>query len=92
MIKSILIDNISAHVFESKWVPHLGAAQVFVVNFWMMLHGARSPKRTMFMGNMSTMGILDKGKLTKKEREKRTGLKTTRSMAACSFVYLDGVE
>lgn len=89
MAESKRVDSICQHVLKQlKWVPHLVAAEVFVVNFWMMLHGAKSPKRTMFMGNMSTMEILDKGKLTKKERERRTGLKTTRSMAACScFVY-----
>lgn len=46
----------------------------------MQLHGSGSPKRTMFMGNLQTMGLLDKGKLTAKERKKRTKTKTTRTM------------
>ena len=32
------------------------------------------------MGNLLTMGLLDKGKLTAKERKKRTKTKTTRNM------------
>ena len=46
----------------------------------MELHGSGSPKRSMFMGNLLTMGLLDKGKLTAKERKKRTKTKTTRNM------------
>ena len=55
--------------------------QVFEVFFWMQLHGSRSPKRTQFMGNVSTMGLLDKGRLSQKERKKRTTLRTTRSLS-----------
>ncbi|CAK9108740.1 Uncharacterized protein SCF082_LOCUS50570 [Durusdinium trenchii] len=51
---------------------------VFQVYFWMALHGGRSPKRSMFMGNMSSLGGLDKGKLTKAERVKRTKISTAR--------------
>ena len=46
----------------------------------MALHGGRSPKRSMFMGNMSSLGGLDKGKLTKAERVKRTKISTARSL------------
>ena len=33
------------------------------------------------MGNVSTMGLLDKGRLSQKERKKRTTLRTTRSLS-----------
>ena len=55
--------------------------EVFQSFFWMQLHGSGSPKRTVMMGNLSTLGTLDKGKLTAKERVKRTKVRTTRTLA-----------
>ncbi|CAK9105176.1 Uncharacterized protein SCF082_LOCUS49028 [Durusdinium trenchii] len=46
-------------------------AWVFQVFFWMQLHGAKSPKRSMFMGNLRTMGMLDKGKYVDKTGQQR---------------------
>ncbi|CAK9041398.1 Uncharacterized protein SCF082_LOCUS23921 [Durusdinium trenchii] len=51
---------------------------VFQVFFWMALHGGLSAKRSVFFGNVCSMGQLDKGKLTNKERAKRTKNTTTR--------------
>lgn len=48
----------------------------------MQLLGAGSPKPTIFMGNMSCMGHLNAGKLTKSERAKRTVIKTIRTIFA----------
>lgn len=53
-------------------------AWVFSVHFWMLHHGAESSKRSVFYGNLSTMMGLDKGKLSRAEREKKTTRKTTR--------------
>ena len=58
---------------------HFGA-KVFEVKFWMALHGALSPKRSMFMGNLTSMQSLDKGTLRQAERERLTKIKTTRAM------------
>jgi len=50
----------------------------FNVRFWMMHHGGGSSKRSVFWGNVSTMGMLDKGTLSRAEREKKTTIKTSR--------------
>jgi len=58
---------------------------VFVVkHFWMQLHGSKSAKPTMMMGNLSSMNRLNKGKLTRRKRQKRTKLITTRTLALFS--------
>lgn len=62
---------------HSKTLPAFKVRQVF---FWMQLHGSPSPKRSMFMGNLRSLNKLDKGKLTCKEREKRSKIKTTRDL------------
>lgn len=81
--------------------------QVFQTFFWMQLHGGSSPKRTVFMGNVRSIDRLNKGKLTKSVRTKKTKIKTTRSLSRysryihrallpiCSFlpaVFLKGVR
>ncbi|CAK9017795.1 unnamed protein product [Durusdinium trenchii] len=53
-------------------------AWVFQTFFWMQLHGGSSPKRTVFMGNVRSIDRLNKGKLTKSVRTKKTKIKTTR--------------
>ena len=40
----------------------------------------------MFMGNMTSMQSLDKGKLTQKERKRRTKVETSRAMTFISTV------
>ncbi|CAK9070458.1 unnamed protein product [Durusdinium trenchii] len=45
---------------------------VFEISFWMQLHGSGSPKPTKMMGNLRTINRLDKGKLTAKEKAKRS--------------------
>ncbi|CAK9107353.1 unnamed protein product [Durusdinium trenchii] len=54
-------------------------AWVFQTHFWLMHHGSKSAKRTVFYGNLSTMNHLDKGVLSKKEKELKTKVSTTRS-------------
>lgn len=50
-----------------------------------MHHGGGSSKRSVFWGNVSTMGMLDKGTLSRAEREKKTTIKTSRSSALNKF-------
>lgn len=45
-----------------------------------MHHGSKSAKRTVFYGNLSTMNHLDKGVLSKKEKELKTKVSTTRNL------------
>lgn len=42
------------------------------------------------MGNVATINRLDKGKLDRREREKRTKVKTTRNVSACMISSLLG--
>lgn len=51
----------------------------------MMHHGGGSSKRSVFWGNVSTMGMLDKGTLSRAEKEKKTTVKTSRSSALYKF-------
>ena len=66
------------------------SSEVFETRFWMQHHGSTSPKRTVFMGNVATINRLDKGKLDRREREKRTKVKTTRNVSACMISSLLG--
>lgn len=54
------------------------AAQVYECNFWMMLHGAGTPKPTVCFSNMVEVQKLHLGALRKSEKERRTTRKTTR--------------
>lgn len=56
------------------------ASQVYYVRFWMLHHGGSSSKRSVFYGNVSTMADLDKGKMSRSEKERQTKVKTTRPM------------
>ena len=51
----------------------------------MQLLGHPSPKPTTVWSNMREVSLLDMGKLSKHEREKRTTLKTTRFLAKQPF-------
>ena len=51
----------------------------------MQLLGHPSPKPTTVWSNMREVSLLDMGKLSKQEREKRTTLKTTRFLAKQPF-------
>ena len=55
-------------------------SQVFEVKFWMMHWGSASPKRTVFMGNLVAMTLLNRGKLTASEKQKKHKVKTTRTL------------
>ncbi|CAE7435198.1 unnamed protein product, partial [Symbiodinium necroappetens] len=52
--------------------------KVYKQSFWMMLHGAGCPKRTLVLSPMATIAELDLGRLTKAEKEKRCTFKTVR--------------
>ncbi len=67
-------------------------SEAYFVRFWMMHHGGRSSKRSVFWGNVSTMGSLDKGTLSREEREKKTKIKTTRDLAVCYFILSSGLS
>ena len=64
---------------SSKSFPFFPKLQVLSVRFWMMLHGASTPKPSLFMGNMDTLPGLDMGRLTKQEKAKRHTVKSTRN-------------
>lgn len=51
----------------------------------MQQHGALSPKPTVFMGNVRTMNLLNKGTLSAKEKRSKTKIKTTRIMSKIWF-------
>jgi len=53
-------------------------AWVYFTRFWMLHHGAPSSKRTVFWGNLRSMSLLDKGRLSHTERDSKTSVKTTR--------------
>ncbi|CAE7251682.1 unnamed protein product [Symbiodinium sp. CCMP2456] len=55
--------------------------RVFQQHFWMMLHGAASPKPTIVFSPMATISQLDRGRLTKVEKQKRSKLTTVRTIA-----------
>lgn len=59
------------------------ATEVYNTSFWMQLHGAPSPKRTILWSVMREIGNLDLGVLTREERERRTSSQTVRK-------YVDG--
>ena len=48
----------------------------------MLHHGGTSSKPTIFWGNLSTMGDLNRGRLTQEERVAKTTVSTTRSLVA----------
>jgi hypothetical protein len=48
----------------------------------MALHGGSSAKRTVVYSNIPEIAMLDLGKLTNAEKEKRTTIKTVRSLNA----------
>ncbi|CAE7653684.1 unnamed protein product [Symbiodinium necroappetens] len=54
--------------------------RVFEQRFWMMLHGAPSPKPTVVLSPMPTIAQLDRGPLTKAEKLKRNRLTTVRTI------------
>lgn len=59
--------------------------EVYECRFWMMHFGLPCPKPTRVMGNLFTMTGLNMGPLTKKEKEKKTKLKTSRNLATCQL-------
>ena len=54
----------------------------------MLQHGGTSSKPTIFWGNMSTMGDLNKGGLSKEERLAKTTVQTTSFLVANVFLAL----
>lgn len=56
-------------------------SEVYECRFWMMLHGAGSPKPTICYSNMTEVRDLDLGRLTKAEKEKRTRTTTVRDLS-----------
>lgn len=54
----------------------------------MLQHGGTSSKPTIFWGNMSTMGDLNKGRLSKEERLAKTTVQTTSFLVANVFLAL----
>lgn len=52
--------------------------EVFEVRFWMMHHGAPSPKPSRVYSPMGDIMKLDRGTLKKADRESRSKLKTSR--------------
>lgn len=65
---------------NTAFLSHLISSKVFSASFWMQLHGHPSPKPTTCWSNMPEINLLDVGKLTKAEKEKRTTLQTTRHL------------
>ena len=63
-------------------------SEAFYVRFWMMHHGGLTSKRSVFWGNVSTLGDLDKGVLPRAEKEKKTKIKTSRDLAIFIYVCL----
>ena len=59
-------------------------SKVYECRFWMMHHGAPSPKRTICYSNMRQVSLLDMGTLTKAFKEERSGAKLTRTLNALS--------
>ena len=58
----------------------LSGAKAYSTRFWMLHHGGLSSKRTVFYGNLSSMNMLDKGTLSRQEREAKTSNSLTRLM------------
>ena len=54
----------------------------------MLQHGGSSSKPTIFWGNLSTMGDLNRGRLTQEERVAKTTVSTTRSLVANKIVNM----
>ena len=67
--------------FSGVKLVNSNIAQVHSTSFWVMLLGHPSPKPTTCWSNMPEIGLLNQGKLSNAEREKRTTLKTTRPQA-----------
>ena len=57
-------------------------SQVHRCDFWMLLYGAPTSKRTWCYSNMREVHFLDAGKLTRAVREEKTKKKLTRSLVA----------
>lgn len=62
--------------------------KVYECNFWMMLHGGGSAKRTVAYSNMLEIQGFDLGTLTQEEKKKRTTIKTVRTLNALKFETL----
>ena len=58
------------------------AAQVYEVHFWQMHYGKDCPKRTLVLSNLRTIDMLDRGVLTKAEKDVKHTLETTRTALA----------
>lgn len=54
----------------------------------MLHHGGTSSKPTIFWGNLSAMGDLNRGRLTQAERVAKTTVSTTRSLVASMDVKI----
>lgn len=77
LIKFLCMRNLrlpKIHVFACAQM------KVYFVRFWMLHHGAASSKRSVFWGNLSAMNDLDKGKMSRSEKETKTKVKTTRAI------------
>lgn len=48
----IIVCSLAPVVANMYMYPQLSPAKVFQVRFWMMHHGAPTPKPTIFMGNL----------------------------------------
>ena len=59
-------------------MQYLGLTKVFKCLFWQQLLGALTPKRTAIFSSGAFIYGMDLGKLTKKKREKKTRIRTTR--------------
>lgn len=53
-------------------------AYVYEVHFWQMHYGKDCPKRTLVLSNLRTIDMLDRGVLTKAEKDVKHTLETTR--------------
>ena len=60
--------------------------QVFKVNFWLMHYGSGSPKPLQVRSNWRHISEFDLGRLSKKDRERLTTLKTTSLVLILEFV------
>ena len=47
-------------------------SEVHSATFWMLLHGSPTSKRTIIYSNMTTISLLDLGKLDRRTKEART--------------------
>ena len=62
-------------------------AKVYMCRFWMQLHGGPTPKPTLVYSCMQEIEALNLGKLTKTEKERRTGAVLVRPFVCIKFSF-----